>query len=135
MMGCQRWCRDLTKEGKMKKICLFVLVAACLFVLPAANAQEYGKIRALQERAAHITWQKNQFIINVLNAYKVPCEVNEQGAIVRLQTDNKWLTVKTIEILPVLQESAQGARQVTAHELFFFTDEGILHLMSALTIR
>lgn len=120
----------------MKKITVAILAAVLLFsFLPIAEAQEYGKVRALRERAAHVTKQKNDFIIRVLTSYKIPHEVNEQGVVVRLNMDNKWMNITSIEIIPVLQESADKSQQVAAHELFFFTDEGILDVFSSLTIR
>lgn len=120
----------------MKKIGMVFMAAVVLFsFLPMAQAQEYGKIRALQERAVHVTKQKNDFIVRVLNSYKIPHEVNEQGVVVRINVDSKWLDIRSIEIVPVLKESADRSQQVAAHELYFFTANGILNVMSALTIR
>ena len=120
----------------MKKITVSILAAVLLFsFLLIAEAQEFGKIRALQQRAAHVTKQKNNFIVRVLTSYKIPHEVNEQGVVVRINMDNKWMNIASIEIIPVLQESADKSQQVAAHELFFFTDEGILNVFSSLTIR
>ncbi|PKN06438.1 MAG: hypothetical protein CVU72_04480 [Deltaproteobacteria bacterium HGW-Deltaproteobacteria-7] len=120
----------------MKNIFITLLTAVLLFsFLPAAQAQEYGKIRALHERAVHVTRQKNDFIVRVLTSYKIPHEVNEQGVVVRINMDSKWMNIRSIEIIPVLQESADKSQQVAAHELYFFTDEGILDVFSALTIR
>ncbi len=120
----------------MKNICITLMAAVVLFSFsPMARAQEFGKIRALQERAAHVTKQKNDFVIRVLISYKIPHEVNEEGVVVRINTDNKWMDIRSIEIVPVLKESADGSRQVAAHELYFFTAGGILDVISALTIR
>ena len=124
------------KELNMKKLTLSLL-AAILFlsVLPSARAQEFGKIRALQQRAAYVTKQKNDFIIRVLTSYKIPHEINDQSVVVRINMDGKWQTVNTIEIVPVLKETADKSSQVAAHELFFFTEDGILDVVSELTIR
>ncbi|MDD4240684.1 MAG: hypothetical protein PHG54_04575 [Smithellaceae bacterium] len=120
----------------MKKISIGLLAALLLFSwLPFADAQEYGKIRALRERAAYVTKQKNDFVVRVLRSYKIPHETNDQGAVVRINMDAKWLAVTAIEIVPVLTEGADKSRQVTAHELYFFTADGILDVISALTIR
>lgn len=119
----------------MKKILLLVAAAVLLFsFLPTAQAREYGKIRALQQRAADVTKRKNEFVVRVLSSYKIPHDVNNQGVVVRINMDNKWMDVTAIEIVPVLKESA-GSQQVAAHELFFFTADGILDVVSALTIR
>jgi len=120
----------------MKKI-LLSLMAAVLFLslAPAAQAQEYGKIRALQQRAAYVTKQKNDFVVRVLTSYNIPHKVNEQGVVVRINMDNKWMDITAIEIVPVLKESADKSQQVASHELFFFTADGILDVISALTIR
>jgi hypothetical protein len=120
----------------MKKILLSLMTAVLLFsFLPMAGAQEYGKIRALQQRAAYVIKQKNDFIVRVLSSYKIPHEVNDQGTVVRINMDNQWMDITAIEIVPVIKESADKSQQVAAHELFFFTADGILDVVSALTIR
>ena len=120
----------------MKTIFITLLTAVLLFsFLPLLQAQEYGKIRALQQRAAYVTKQKNDFVVRVLTSYKILHEINEQGAVVRINMDNKWMDITAIEIVPVLKESAEHSQQVAAHELFFFTTDGILDVISALTIR
>ncbi|KAF0160204.1 MAG: hypothetical protein FD159_11 [Syntrophaceae bacterium] len=120
----------------MKNIFITLLTAVLLFsFLPSLQAQEYGKIRALRERAAYVTKQKNDFIVRVLTSYKIRHEINEQGAVVRINMDNKWMDITAIEIVPVLKESADKSQSVAAHELFFFTADGILDVVSALTIR
>jgi hypothetical protein len=126
----------LQKEIDMKKICMILMVAVALFFFqPMAQAQEYGKLRALQQRAAHVTKQKNDFVVRVLSSYKILHEINEQGTVVRINMDNKWMDITAIEIIPVLKESADKSQQVAAHELYFFTADGILDVISALTIR
>lgn len=135
----ERWARrprPYTEEIDMKNI-FIVLSAAVLLLslLPSVQAQEYGKIRALHERAAYVTKQKNDFVVRVLTSYKIPHEVNEQGVVVRINMDNKWMDITAIEIVPVLKESADKSREVASHELFFFTADGILNVISALTIR
>lgn len=127
----------LSREKKnMKKWCLFA-TAAMAFVLffPVAQAQEYGRVRALQERAASVTKQKNDFVVRVLRTYNIPHEVNKQGVVVRINMDNQWMDIRSMEIIPVLKESSESVRQVAAHELFFFTDNGILHVISELKVR
>jgi hypothetical protein len=113
---------------------ILAAVLLCSFS-PIAQAQEYGKIRALQERAAYVTKQKNDFVVRVLSSYKIPHEVNEQGVVVRINMDNNWMDITAIEIVPMLKESPDKSRQVAVHELFFFTADGILDVVSALTIR
>jgi maltodextrin utilization protein YvdJ len=109
-----------------------MLVSVCL---PAVHAQEYGKIRALDQRAAHVIKQRNDFVVQVLTSYSIPHERNEQGAVVRIKMEGRWLVVSTVEIVPVLRESADKKMQVTAHELLFYTADGILYLLSELTIH
>jgi hypothetical protein len=106
-----------------------------LCFLPLAQAQEYGKIRALQQRAAYVTKQKNDFIVRVLTSYKILHEINEQGVVIRINMDEKWMDITAIEIVPVLKEAADKRQQVAAHELYFFTANGILDVVSELTIR
>lgn len=72
----------------MKRIiCTCFTAVLLLSCLPSAQAQEYGKIRALQQRAAYVTKQKNDFVGRVLNSYKILHETNEQGAVVRINMD------------------------------------------------
>jgi hypothetical protein len=116
------------------RICLLTVIFL-LLCGSAAQAQEYGKIRALKQRAVFVTNQKNDFVARVLTAYKIPFERNTQGAVVRISIEKSWLDVTAIEIVPILQESADKSRQVTAHELYFYTADGILDLVSELVIR
>ncbi len=118
------------------KIRIYLLVVIFFFLCGhVAQAQEYGKIRALKQRAAFVTNQKNDFVARVLTSYKIPYERNAQGAIVRINLDKIWLDITAIEIVPILQESADKRQQVTAHELYFYTPGGILDLVSELIIR
>jgi hypothetical protein len=110
----------------------FILVSLCL---PAAHAQEYGKIRALNQRAAYIIGQRNDFVVQVLTSYTIPHERNEQGAVVRIKMDGEWLDVSAVEIVPVLKESTEKQRRVMAHELLFHTARGVLYLVSELAIH
>jgi len=111
-----------------------LVVILSLLCLPAARAQEYGKIRALQQRAAYVTNQKNDFVARVLSSYKIPHERNAQGAVVRINLEGKWVDIISIEIVPVLQAAADK-QQVIAHELYFYSSGGILDLVSELIIR
>jgi len=116
------------------KIRIFLFSLILLFTsLSAAHTKEYGKIRALQQRAAYVTKQKNDFVARVLTSYKIPHEKNDIGAIVRME--GQRLSIKAIEIIPLTKESADKRRHVVAHELFFYTDNNILDLVSELTIR
>jgi hypothetical protein len=116
------------------RICFIALIifSVCLTV---AHAEEYGKIRALQQRAATVLKQKNDFVAKVLTSYAVPYERNAQGAVVRINKDGKWLDVSTIEIVPVLKEASGKGQKVEAHELLFYTADGTLDLLSELPIR
>jgi len=109
-----------------------ILFLGCL---PAVQAQEYGKIRALQQRAAHVTKLKNDFVARVLASYAIPHERNAQGAVARIEMDGRWLDITAIEIVPVLQEMPDHRQKVAAHALLFHTPEGILDLVSDLTVR
>jgi len=124
------------KGGYIVKVHIYwialILVSVCM---PAVHAQEYGKIRALDQRAADVIKQRNDFVVQVLTSYTIPHERNEQGAVVRIKMDGQWLAVSTVEIVPVLRESTDKKRQVIAHELLFYTAKGILDLLSELTIH
>lgn len=118
------------------KIRSYLLALFLLFVcLPAVHAQEYGKIRAMQQRADHVIKLKNDFVSRVLTSYTILHERNAQGVVVRIYNDGQWLAVTAIEIVPVLNEATDKRQQVAAHELLFYTAQGILDLVSELTIR
>lgn len=116
-------------------LCSLIIILCLFLVLPSLHAQEYGKLKALQQRAAFVTHQKNDFVARVLTSYKIPHERNAQGVVVRINIEKKWLDIQSIEIVPILKESADQRQQVTAHELYFYTADGILDLVSALTIK
>ena len=116
------------------RICLLMILLSLLY-LPVVQAQEYGKLRALKQRADFVTSQKNNFVARVLTSYKIPYERNDQGTVIRINIEKKWLNISSIEIIPLLQESADKSRQVIAHELYFYTADGILDLVSELVIR
>jgi hypothetical protein len=127
---------DTQGKGYLVKvrICLLALMMF-LICLPAVQAQEYGKIRALRQRAAYVIKQRNDFVAQVLTSYAIPHQRNEQGVVVRINMDSRWLDISAIDIVPLVKEGADKRQQVTSHELFFYTAEGILNLVSELTIR
>jgi hypothetical protein len=128
--------RVQARKGEMMKVyaCWIALILVSAG-LPAVHAQEYGKIRALDQRAAHVIKQRNDFVVQVLTSYTIPHELNEQGAVVRIKMEGQWLAVSAVEIVPVVRESAEKHQQVVAHELLFYTAKGILELRSELTIH
>ena len=101
---------------------------------PWASAETYGRICALKRRADTVMRQKNDFVARVLHFYSIPCQRTEQGVVTRLQMGSKWLDVHRIEIVPLARQGEDGLR-VTGHDIFFYTEDEILHLVSALTIR
>jgi hypothetical protein len=122
--------------GSMKvRACLVLTLLLLSADLPAVFGEEYGKIRPLNQRAAELVRQRNDFVEQVLTAYGVAHVLNRQGAVVRIQVDGRWRDIKAIEIVPQVEQRDQQ-RQVTAHELVFTTaDGGILSLRSELQIR
>lgn len=120
----------------MKIAVYFLVLIQFSFGLPALHAQEYGKIRAMNQRAIYVINQRNDFVAQVLTSYTILHERNEQGVVVRIKVDGQWLNVTNIEIVPVLKEIGNKQQQVSAHKLFFYTaDGGILDLLSELTIH
>jgi len=113
---------------------ILVSLGLLVFVLSQTSAQNYGQIRALKRRADTVTRQKNDFVARVLHSYDIPCQVTEQGIVARLHIENRWYDVNRIEIVPLTRE-VEGGYQVTAHEIFFYTEGEILHLVSAMKIR
>jgi hypothetical protein len=119
----------------MKKIWVWLLASMLLLCFTVAHAEEYGKIRAMRQRAAHVVQQKNDFVVRVLTSYGIPHERNAQGVVVRINMNGQWLDVTAIDIVPVLKEGADKRQEVAAHELFFYTPDDILDLVSELIIR
>jgi hypothetical protein len=113
---------------------ILVSLALLVLVLPQASAQNYGQIRALKRRADTVTHQKNSFVARVLSSYNIPYQTTDQGIVARLHIRNSWRDVNQIEIVPVTRD-VDGGYQVIAHEIFFYTEGEILHLVSAVTIR
>lgn len=107
----------------------------CLLFLPSVQAEEYGRIRAMRERAADVIKKKNDFIARVLTSYAIPHERNKEGAVVSLLKDSRYVDVTKIEVIPLLKEGADKNRQVVGHELLFYTPQGVLTLVSELVIR
>jgi hypothetical protein len=121
---------------KGRTVFLKIILSCALLVLlmPEAWAQDYGQIRALKQRADTVSQQKNNFVARVLHSYNIPCQVTQEGIVARLHIQNRWYDVKQIEIVPVTRE-VEGGYQVIAHEIFFYTEGDILHLVSPATIR
>ena len=113
---------------------ILVSLALLVLVLPQASAQNYGQIRALKRRADTVTHQKNSFVVRVLSSYNIPYQSTEQGIVARLHIENRWYDINQIEIIPITRE-VDGGYQVIAHEIFFYTEGEILHLVSEVKIR
>jgi hypothetical protein len=113
---------------------ILVFFALLVLLLPQASAQNYGQIRALKRRADTVTRQKNSFVARVLSSYKIPYQTTEQGIVGRLHIEDRWHDVDQIEIVPVTRQVDQGY-QVIAHEIFFYSEGEILHLVSEVKIR
>ena len=109
---------------------LFAVMLLFVFLAPA-HAQEYGKVRALQQRAAQVIQQKNDFVARVLTSYAIPYERDGQGIVTRISMDGRLLNVTAIDIVPMPAEAPGKYR----HELLFHTADGILDLLSDLTVR
>ena len=108
--------------------------AVVVLLLPDGWAQNYGQIRALKRRADTVNQQKNHFVAQVLHSYNIPCQVTQEGIVARLHIQNHWYDVKQIEIVPVTRD-IEGGYEVIAHEIFFYTEGDILHLVSAVKIQ
>ena len=121
-------------KGRTVFLNIILSCALLVLLLPEAWAQDYGQIRALKSRADTVSQQKNNFVARVLHSYNIPCQVTQEGIVARLHIQNRWYDVKQIEIVPVTRD-VEGGYQVIAHEIFFYTEGDILHLVSAATIR
>src|SRR3990172_7299209 len=79
--------RGITMKIRFYFFAVFLLLV-CLPAVQGADA-EYGKIRALQQRAAHIIRQKNDFISRVLTSYSIPYKCNADGVVVSISNDGR----------------------------------------------
>ena len=111
-----------------------MFLVALPFRPTCASDKPYGQLRALKRRAATVVLQKNDFVARVLNSHRIAYQRNKEGVVVRLQIESNWLEVNRIEIVPLVREEERGL-EVVGHEIFFYTEGAILHLVSALTIR
>jgi hypothetical protein len=118
------------------KALIHLLALVLLFVcLTPIHAQEYGKIRAMQQRAAQVIQLKNDFVARVLTSYAIPHERNTQGVVTRISMDSRWLNVDTIDIVPITAEASDKHQRLSYHELLFHTADGTLDLLSDLAVR
>jgi hypothetical protein len=120
----------------MKGLITFLIVFASVFppVSQPAGSENYGQIRALKHRAHTVVQRKNDFVARVLQSYDIRFQRSRQGVVNRLQIGGQWQNVSQIEIVPLVVEGSGGPRLV-AHEIYFYTEEEILHLVSSITIR
>lgn len=110
-------------------VCLFFLIPpACLY------GATYGQLRALEERAVQVTELKNRFLARVLDFYGIPNVRNKDGMVVRIQVGDRWLDIRSVEIVPVTAPAGQDPA-VTGHEVFFFTDGGVFHILTPMAAR
>lgn len=117
-----------------KLISLFALMLLIACAIPV-QAQEYGKMRALQQRADQVVRMKNDFVARVLTSYAIPHERSPQGIVTRISMDGRWLNVEAIDIVPITGEAADKRQLLAYHELLFRTPDGVLDLLSDLAVR
>ena len=108
-----------------------IVVFVSMAVSPACASDQP---RALKRRATTVLRQKNDFVSRVLHSYEVAYQTNQEGIVTKIQMGGNWHDVNRIEIVPLVRER-EGGLEVVGHEIFFFTEDEILHLVSALTIR
>ena len=111
-----------------------ILLAALTVAPPWTYGENYGRLRAMKHRADVVIRQKNNFVARVLHSYNIPHKLTDQGVVAQLQIGTEWQDVNRIDIVPLFREGESGL-QVTGHEIFFYTEDKILHFVSALTIR
>ena len=121
-------------KGRTVLLKILLFFALLVLVNPQVGAQNYGQIQAMKDRAETVTRQKNHFVVQVLRSYNIPCKVTEEGIVAQLHIQNHWYDVKQIEIVPITRE-IEGGYEVIAHEIFFYTEGDILHLVSAVKIQ
>jgi len=91
--------------GRRHSMNIRIWVAAAILFLTCSlpgYAQEYGRLRALQQRAAHVTNLKNAFVAGVLASYRIEHSAIAREIVVRINIDGRWQDVTAIEIVPVM---------------------------------
>jgi len=111
-----------------------LLAVSFLIAIPQSAAKTPGQLRAMEQRAAKVIQMKNKYVTRVLDYHNVPYQLTSEGVVGRLKLQEKWVEVNRIEIIPVTNEDGNDLR-VTGHELFFYTQDQILHLVSSLIVR
>ena len=112
-----------------------LLLAAPFFIaIPQTAAKTPGQLRAMKQRGAKVVQMKNDYVKRVLESNNIAYQLTSDGIVGGLKIEGQWVEVNRIEIVPVEDERGNDPR-VTEHELFFYTKDQILHLVSSLIIR
>ncbi|MBI4774875.1 MAG: hypothetical protein HY788_11980 [Deltaproteobacteria bacterium] len=113
-----------------------VMMAACLFCSPLAHASTAGQIRAMEQRAADLQMARNRFLVQVLQAYRIPYRVTPETGLVReIEVANTWYIIREITIVP--ETEVQDGQVILRGHNIYFQPEGssnALHLFSDIGI-
>ena len=74
------------KKGCIMKIWVALIAVLFSLIVPAGRAQEYGKIRPLNQRAAFVVKLKHDYIDRVLASHH---ERNDNGTVVHINIDGQ----------------------------------------------
>jgi len=112
------------------------IMAACLLCTPLAQARTAGQIRAMEQRAADLQTARNRFLVQVLQAYRIPYRVTPETGLVReIEVAGTWRVIKGITIVPET-EIQNGQVILRGHNIYFSSEgsDNALHLFSDIGI-
>ncbi|MFH1671955.1 MAG: hypothetical protein ABIF87_00785 [Pseudomonadota bacterium] len=104
-----------------KKTVLLILGTLVLFSQTVIAEMLPAPVRAAEKRARDIINARNEYIKQVLQAYKIPFKTDERGVIAMLIQNNgkKWESVDKIVINPVTKIE-HNVMVTKGHDIFFY---------------
>lgn len=104
-----------------KKTVLPILGILLLFSHVVGAEMSPARMRASEQRAQDITKARNEYVKQVLQAYRIPFKTNDRGVVTMLmQNGNKeWKPVNRILINPVTRIK-DSVLVTKGHDIFFY---------------
>ncbi|MBW2646356.1 MAG: hypothetical protein JRE23_09300 [Deltaproteobacteria bacterium] len=107
-----------------KKTVLLILGTVLLFSQAVIAEMLPAPVRAAEKRAQDIINARNEYVKQVLQAYKIPFKTDERGVITMLIQNNgkKWAPVDKIVINPVTKIE-HNVMVTKGHDIFFYLSQ------------
>lgn len=112
-----------------KKTVLLILGTLLLFSPTVIAEMLPAPVRAAEKRAQDIINARNEYVKQVLQAYKIPFKTDERGVITMLIQNNgkQWAPVDKIVISPVIKIE-HNVMVTKGHDIFFYLSQESLPL-------